>query len=506
MAVLIGLDVGTTNTKAVAVDPAQRSVVAVSARPTPYTGVDGTREIDPEELWRAVVATLREVMARVETPVVVGVASMAESGVPMDAAGRPLYRIIPWYDVRTEPQLRRVLGQVSADQLFQITGQASRHVYTLYKLLWLRDNHPERFAALARWLSVSDYVAYRLTGEAATDYSLASRTMLFDQRARAWSPELLALAGLRTDQLPRVLPSGEPAGRVTASAAAETGLTRGIPVAVGGHDHLCGALAAGAVEPGEIVDSMGTAESLVFPTARYWDDPRLGRGRICSYAHVVPGLFTVQGGMAMSGGALAWVADQLFADAVDPVAAALAAAEKAPVGSDTLLYYPYLGGNGAPVGDENLAACFLGLRPEHRREHLVRAVLEGTSFAIRDILDTFGSVMGETTRAIRVVGGGSRSSLWLKIRASVLDRPIEAVDVPEAVAVGAALLAGLGVGAFASARDAAEAIHREVVTFRPEPGPRERYDLLYRDGYRGLYPAMAPVFAAISALRAKVNE
>jgi xylulokinase len=287
---------------------------------------------------------------------------------------------------------------------------------------------------------------------------------------------------------------------VTAEAAEETGLPVGIPVAVGGHDHLCGALAAGAVSPGEIVDSIGTAESVLLPTARYRDDLALGRGRICCYAYVVPDLFVVQGGMALSGGALAWVAGNLFADAADPVAAALAAAESAPVGSGGLLYYPYLGGNGAPVGDENLAASFVGLRPEHGRAHLVRAALEGTSFGVRDILDTFDAVIGEGATAIRVVGGGARSPLWLRIRASVLNRPVEAVDVPEAVAVGAALLAGVGAGIFADAAAAVAAIRREVTTYLPDPAAQARYDRLYREGYRRLYPSLEPVLAALSSI------
>jgi xylulokinase len=501
--VLIGLDVGTTNTKAVVFRPERGDVSAVAARPTPYTPETGpTREIEPEALWATVAACLREVVAVTSGPIqAVGVASMAEAGVPLDAAGRPLYRIIPWYDPRTEPQLRRTLAEVGAERLFRVTGQASRHVYSLYKLQWLRENQPGAFRALRRWLSVADYVVWRLTGAAATDPSLASRTMLFDQRRRAWSAEQLDLAGVATEQLPVVLPSGATAGRVTEPAAQATGLPVGVPVAVGGHDHLCGAVAAGGIAPGQVVDSIGTAESVVVPVGGYRDDVRLGQGRICSYAHVVPGLFVIQGGMALSGGALAWLAERLYPGAPDPITGALAAAEVVPPGSDGLLFYPYLGGNGAPVGDENVAAGFIGLRSQHEPGHLVRALLEGVAFGIRDTLDVIGDVVGEVAPPIRVVGGGARSPLWLQIRADVLGLPVEAVEVPEAVAVGAALLAGVGAGVFADAGEAAAAVKREAARFAPDARARPLYEQLYREGYRVLYPALKPIFATLNELR-----
>ncbi len=500
MAVLIGVDAGTTNTKAVAFDPATGQVVAVAARPTPYTERStGERLIDPEALWQAALACLREVTSQIAgPPLALGVASMAEAGVPLDRRGQPLYGIIPWYDPRTEPQLQRVLAVVGPERLFQITGQATRNVYTLYKLLWLREHAPAVIDRLHRWLSVADYVAWRLTGVAATDDTLASRTMLFDQRTRRWSPELLALAGIGVDQLPLLAPSGTTIGRVTAAAAAASGLPAGVAVGVGGHDHLCGALAVGAVEPGQVVDSIGTAESLLVPVASYVDQPRLWRSRICCYAYVVPHLFVIQGGMAMSGGGLDWLAHRLYPGESDPVGAALVAAASVPAGAAGLLYFPYLGGNGAPVGDENVAAGFVGLRPTHESGHLIRAALEGIAFGIRQTLEVVDEVVGRPQPPVGVFGGGSRSPLWLQIRANVLGEPVLGIELPEAVAVGAALLAGVGAGVYRNAREAAGAVTRATRLYPPDPEESARYEEWYREGYLRLYPALAPVFAAIA--------
>ncbi|MGH2458288.1 MAG: FGGY-family carbohydrate kinase [Chloroflexota bacterium] len=500
MSVLVGLDVGTTNTKAVGFDPGTGRVVAVASRPTPYLDVGaGEREIDPAQLWDGVVACLWEVTAAAPGPVLAtGIASMAEAGVPLDRAGRPLDPIIPWYDPRTEPQLQQVLANHDPRHLFELTGMAHRHVYTLYKILWLREHRPEVIRSLDRWLSVADFVGWQLTGVAATDPTLASRTMFYEQRARRWSPDMLDLAGLRAEQLPRIAASGTTIGTVTAEAARATGLPSGTPVGIGGHDHLCGALAVGAARPGQVVDSVGTAESLVFPVAGYRGDDLFRRARICCYAHVVPGQFVVQAGMPMSGGGLAWIASRLFADADDPVAVALDAAGQAPVGADGLLYFPYLGGNGSPVGDENVTGAFVGLKATQERGHLARAVLEGIALGIRNALEVTESVVGPPSEPLRVFGGGSRSTLWLQIRADVLNRPILGVEVPEAVALGAALLAGVGAGVYPDAATAAGAVDRATTPYYPDPDRAARYDSRYRQAYLKLYPALAPVFATLA--------
>ncbi|SRR5579884_1699693 len=502
MSVLIGLDVGTTNTKAVAFDPETSRVVAVTAQVTrAISPVPGWSEIDPAQLWDGVAACLGQIVLRIRGPILgVGIASMAEAGVPLNAAGQPVYRIIHWYDPRAEQQLAQTLDRFGAEHLFRVTGQAPRNVYSLYKLLWLREHAPDAFADLAHWLCVSDYVAWKLTGAAATDYSLASRTMLFDQQTRQWSPEMLSYAGLRPEQLPRPLPASTVVGQVTPSAAAETGLPADVPVVIGGHDHLCGAVAAGAVRAGQVVDSVGTAEGVVIPTDTFVYDATFWQHRICCYAHVVPNLFAIQCGLALSGGALAWIADQHFADAADPVAAALDAAQNAPPGARGLLFFPYMGGNGSPIGDENVSGAFIGLRPEHRRNELTRAVLEGVAFGIHHAIEVSSSVVGPIAEPIQVIGGGSRSPLWLQIRANVLGKRYQAEEMPQATGLGAALLAGIGAGIFPDFATAANTVARQPSTYEPQPEQVEHYQRIFREAYLGVYPGLAPVFAALNRL------
>jgi xylulokinase len=500
VSVLIGLDVGTTNTKAVAFDPTSGEVIAVASRPTSYVRLaNADEEMDPEALWGNVVACLREVTERVRQPArAVGVASMGEAGVPIGTNGQPLDRIIPWYDQRSEPQLDWVHQRIRPERLFEISGQATRCVYGMYKLLWLREHRPETFRAMRRWLSISDYVAWRLTGAAGTDYTLASRTQLFDQRARQWSPELLELVGIRAEQLPPIYPSGAPVGRVTGSAAVATGLPADIPVGIGGHDHICGSLAVGAISPGAVVDSIGTAESVVIPVRDFTNEAHLLAGRLSCFAHVVPGLYVIQGGLARGGGALEWLGHLLFAGEPDPVAVALAAAAEAPVGARQLLYFPYLGGNGAPIGDEHVSGSFVGLQPYHDRGQLVRALLEGVAYAIRATLEVIGDPARDGWPAVRAFGGGSRSPLWLQIRADVLGHPVEGIEVPEAVALGAALLAGVGAGVYSSAGQAAAAPRCPTTRYEPDAARHARYDRIYQEGYRRLYPGLKSIFAALA--------
>ncbi|HEX9117142.1 MAG TPA: FGGY family carbohydrate kinase, partial [Anaerolineae bacterium] len=265
MTLLYGLDLGTSTIKAAAYDPEVGRTVALCARPTPVEHLaNGWSEHDPEALWQAAAGCLRALRQQVPDRAVAGlaIASFAEAGIALDQHLRPLYPIIAWYDRRTEAQVKWWEAQIDPVALHAITGQQLSPTFGANKWLWIREHVPAAATRLGAWLSVPDYVLWRLTGELATDYSLASRTMLFDQAACGWSPPLLAAVGLTPDQLPRLAPAGTVAGAVTASAAAETGLPPGTPCALGGHDHLCAAFAAGAYKPGSVVDSAGTAEAV----------------------------------------------------------------------------------------------------------------------------------------------------------------------------------------------------------------------------------------------------
>src|SRR5689334_5788384 len=261
-ALLLGIDVGTTNCKALIFDTAGVQRAAAST-PTPVNYPrPGWAEHDPEALWQAVVTVMRRALGQVDPACVrgVAVASMAEAGLLLDAAGQPLTSLIAWYDSRSDPLFRRWREQFGDEHFLPIAGNRPNPVFGAFKLQWLRDNRPVAYAAAARWLHVADYIAFRLCGIMATDYSLATRTMLFDLPNLCWSDTLIAAAGLRADLLPTAVPAGTQLGGVTPAAAIATGLPAGVAVGCGGHDHICGALAAGADQEGVGLDSMGTAE------------------------------------------------------------------------------------------------------------------------------------------------------------------------------------------------------------------------------------------------------
>ena len=281
MALLVGLDIGTTTIKAAVYDTDRGGLVRLATRPTPViTPGPGRGEHDPESLWQAAAACLKEAAAGL--PVAgLAISSLAEAGLPVDRDGRPLYPVIAWYDRRTEPQAAWLEARVPVAELHRITGQRASPSFGACKWLWIRENHPEIARKMAKWLSVPDYLFFRLTGEQVTDRTIASRTLLLDQQRLDWSPALLNLVGLDPGQLPPVRPSGTPAGQVSAAAAAETGLPVGTACVLGGHDHLCAALAVGADHPGAAVELERDGPVGLIRITRLSIRARAVRGRVC---------------------------------------------------------------------------------------------------------------------------------------------------------------------------------------------------------------------------------
>ncbi|GAB4204298.1 MAG: xylulokinase [Roseiflexaceae bacterium] len=492
---LLGIDVGTTNCKALLFDRAGQPRGAGSV-PTPlHRPGPGLAEHDAEELWQAVVAAVRQALAvagggRVRG---VGVASMAEAGVLLDRAGQPLHPIIAWFDSRTLPQQRWWLEQIGAPATYALTGLTPRPIHGAMKLLWLRDHAPAAYAAAARWLNIADYIAFRLCGAQATDASLAGRTLLFDLAARRWSSELIARAGLRGELLPELAQAGTALGGITAAAAAETGLPAGVAVTVAGHDHICGAFAAGVAAPGDCLDSMGTAESLLLALDRPRLDPALAGVCSCA-AHVARGRFCAQRGIPASGAAVEWAA-RLFAwpqAELPPRAAMLAAAAEAPPGSHGVLFLP-----GLAPGDRG---AWLGLTDAAGPAALARAVYEGLACEWRRMLERIEDATGLRATQVRVIGGGARAELWVQIKADVLGRPLHVLALSESVALGAALLGGLAARLYANEAEALAAVAPSARTVAPDPQRAAFYDRLYREAFLPARAAIEPAHAAIEGL------
>jgi xylulokinase len=502
--VLLGVDIGTGHLKVVAYAPHQGTTVAVTRRPTrTHRPRPGWAEFEADEIWSETAAAIREVVNTVGPETIEGIAigSMGESGVLLDEHLQPLAPMIAWYDRRTDEQATWWRTVVDPWSIYQITGLVLDAKFSANQVLWLREHHPARFAAARHWLCVPDFLVWKLSGEQITDYSIASRTMLFDQRHLAWSNTLLEQADLPRALLPPVVPGGTRVGTVTPAAAAETGLPPRTVVVTGGHDHLVGALGAGVLRPGSVLDSSGTAAVLLQLTDVFAPHRALFDAGLETYCFVRPETYVIMGSINLVGGAVDWLARLLWGD--DPAASALAleAAEAAPPGSGGSMWLPHLLGSGTPHADGASRAALVGLRPEHDRGHLVRGLLEGLAYWLRENLEVAIQHAGLPPDGdIVAIGGATRSPFWTQLKADVCGRSFRVPQIEESVALGAALLAGIGAGVFADAQQAVASVRAERHAFLPDPEAGRLYEQWYGQVYRRLYPALREIHATIDSL------
>jgi xylulokinase len=400
---------------------------------------------------------------------------MGEEGFPLDAAGKPLSPAMVWHDTRTLPQATRWREQTDEAQVYEISGLAFRPIFTVHKLAWLRENEPAVWSSMRKWTSISGYVALCLCGVLRMDVSQASRTGLLDLRRRTWSDELLALGRVPRDGLPELVESSRRLGEVTPEAARQTGLRAGTPVAAGGHDHICGALAAGMVGPGGMLHSGGTAEGIVVTLDAAAPGPDARRDSLSFGCHVVPGKYYAAGGLH-SGGVLSWCLEVSGGREKRPSYVDLAEeARTAPSGARGIIFLPYLFGQGPPVNDPRAAGSFLGLRAHHTRADLGRAVFEGLAYDVERLTDAMRRDLALEIDLVTAIGGLGRARLWSELKAALLDLPVRLLDTPEAVALGAALLAGLAAGVYPDVARAITAVRRPGETIFPDPQLVEQY-------------------------------
>ncbi|MEA4907805.1 MAG: FGGY-family carbohydrate kinase, partial [Anaerolineaceae bacterium] len=363
------------------------------------------------------------------------------------------------------------------------------------------QQHPELAGRMHRWLSLSDYVLWRLTGAYATDYTIASRTLLLDQSRLDWSDRLLEMAGMPRQALPPVYPGGTLVGQVTAQAAAETGLPQGTPCALGGHDHLCGTLAAGVVQPGQVVDSSGTSQSLVMILKEFRTGPALAGQAYACYAYLVPGRYILKGGQKSAGGTIQWLARQLSGGAGEAALpyAELEAEAAAGVGKKAgPLWLPHFIGSGAPDDDRFSRAALVGAQIEHERGDVFRGMLEGIACFTRRSLEQMQAQAGQPLQQVVLLGGTTRFELLVQLKADVLGMPVLLPSIPEASACGAALLAGLGAGVFATPAEAVASLRYPCRTIQPDPARSAWYAELYARAYQPLYAALRDVNHALA--------
>jgi len=470
---LVGLDVGTTGVKAIAISPAGDVLARAEGAYPLSTPRPGWAEQEPEDWWRA---SERALAALDVEPAGIGLSGQMHGLVALDSADRVLRPAMLWNDQRTAAECAEIEERVGFDRLVALTGNRALTGFTAPKLLWLRRHEPDVYGRIAHVLLPKDYVRLRLTGERATDVADASGTLLFDVAARRWSDEVLDALEVPVSWLPTALESPAVSGKTL----------DGVPVAAGAGDQAAGALGVGVAGADGISVVLGTSGVVFAGLPAFRADPQ---GRVHAFCHAVPGRWHAMGVMLSAAGSLRWLRDALGGTYEE----LLAAAEEWPAGTEGLVFAPYLAGERTPHADPDARAAFTGLSLRHDRGALVRAVLEGVAFGLRDSLDLLAE-LGLSARAGRISGGGARSDLWTKIVASALGLPLERTATDEGAAFGAALLGGVAAGVFASAEEAVAACVRVRETIDPDAGWQQEYAAA-RGRFRRLYPALRQIQA-----------
>jgi xylulokinase len=469
---LVGIDVGTSGVKAIAVSPVG-DVLATAERGYPLsTPRPGWAEQDPEDWWRATESALAEIRARVPAIAGIGLSGQMHGLVVLDRKGCVLRPAILWNDQRTAVECAAIEQLVGLDRLIALTGNRALAGFTAPKLLWLRAHEPDTFARIDRIMLPKDYVRLRLTGEVATDVADASGTLLFDVAGRCWSDEVCVALDIPLAWLPPAFESPETTGTTT----------DGIPVAAGAGDQSAAALGVGIDEPGPVSVVLGTSGVVLGVLPGFAAD---ARARVHTFCHASPERWQAMGVMLSAGGSLRWLHDL---HQHEPYERLLDEAAAWAPGVEGAIFLPYLAGERTPHADPDARAAFVGLQLRHDRGALTRAVLEGVAFGLRDSLELLRS-LGLRPSTARVSGGGARSRLWLEIVASALRLPLEQTASEEGSAFGAALLGGVACGMFATTADAVAACVATRAVIEPDAAAADVYDEVYAR-YGALYPAL----------------
>lgn len=501
---ILGVDLGTSSLKALAID-ARGAIIASAMRAYPlHRPQPGWAEQDPNDWWHALlgaIAALQAAGVPLASIAAIGLSGQMHGLVLLDAHGAPTGPCHTWADTRCVAEAARIERRLGRQRLLQITGSLANTSATAAKLLWLRRHQPDRWRTSAHLLLPKDYLRFRLTGVLATDPSDASGTLLCDLATRDWSPDLLAALHLPHALLPPIVESPTIAGALTPDAASATGLTAGIPVIAGGGDTECAAVGMGLVggdrDTGTALATLGTAGQLFVTVDHPQIDPSARMQTLC---HAAPGRWHMMGAILSGASSLDWLASTLGAPGHPiPLSVLLTEAAAEPPGAHNLLFLPHLNGTRLPDMNPHASGVFIGLRPEHTRASLARAVVEGVALALREGLEIAAELHIPIHR-VRLAGGANRHPLWARIQSDVFGLPVELGTTEDASALGAALLATVGIGLYLSLETAiAHLASPSTTIIQPDPTAAARYAALAPIA-RDLTTRLHTPYAALASL------
>lgn len=492
---LIGIDIGTSACK-VAIFERSGSVVAAASGDYPvYYPEEGWAEQNPEEWWEAVCRAVRKVIVnsgiQAEQIAGIGIDGQSWSAIAVDKAGNVLTNTPIWMDTRAQSICDRLNQEIGADNIFQVAGNSLQPSYTTAKILWYKENLPEIYGKIYKILQSNSYIAYKLTGAMTQDISQGYGLHCFDMRTGQWDDRMCERLGIPREFLPEICASDQVVGTVTGKAAEESGLAEGTPVVAGGLDAACGTLGAGVIHPGETQEQGGQAGGMSICIDEYKADPRL----ILGY-HVVPGQWLLQGGTTGGGGVMRWFEHE-FADyervmAKDKGESSLdqlnEIAEKVAPGSDGVVFLPYMSGERSPIWNPHAKGVFYGLDFAKTKGHMVRACMEGVALSLKHNLDV-AKEAGAEVEVLRAMGGSANSILWTQIKSDITGKEVVVPSSDTATTLGAAILAGIGVGMYRDYDEAISLTVKETRRHKPDLSNREVYDKTY-ETYLNLYKSL----------------
>ncbi len=507
MAYLIGVDIGTSGTKTILIDPTGKVLASASAEYALYSPRPMWSEQEPTDWWNAVCETIRGVLSTsgVDTSEIagIGLSGQMHGSVFLDANGQVLRRALLWNDQRTQAECDWITQTVGKERVVELISNPVLTGFTAGKIIWLRNHEPETYARVRKVLLPKDYVRFMLTGEYTTEVSDASGTALFNVRKRNWSEEMLGAIGIPLSWMAKSYESVEISGRISQSAAALTGLKPGTPVVGGGGDQAAGAVGNGIVKTGIVSSTVGTSGVVFAFSDEPVVDPAL---RLHTFCHAVPGKWHLMGVMLSAGGSLQWYRDtfcqpeKVVAGALgrDPYEIICAEAEKAPVGSEGCIFLPYLTGERAPHADPNARGVLFGITRRTDRTHAARAVLEGVAYGLADSFQIMDELKVPVEQ-VRASGGGARSAIWRGIQADVTGKTHVTINVDEGPALGVALLAGVGCGIYDTVAEACET----TIKVRNSSAPSDRNHAIYsryHRVYQSLYHSVKSEFSQVAEI------
>ena len=471
MPALLGIDVGTTNTK-VRVYNENGDILGDKIFPTPFYPDKTGGFYSPEEIFHKLLEAIARFDQALKNDIVaLSVSSFAETMVGIDKKGRPVTRGIAWFDTRTEVQFKKLQKQLLKEEVYSTTGLIPHHIYSLYKLLWHRSNNREVFDQVTHWTSISGYILFALSGELSFDYSLASRTMLFHQYKKCWWEKMIDLIGISKEKMAEVVPSGLVLDRIKKDISLSTGLRPDVFVVTGGHDHLCAALATGVFKKGSALISTGTTESL---TMSLEEIPKVdvnslkrpfwwGHHTASHYFYALDGIYS--GGLSVD-----WILKLLNERYHSFEKCSLPGKKSIPI------FFPYLRGADYPEA----RGAFLNLDSNSNKENFLQGLIAGLCFELRFVWEEMTDVFNISVKTVTNAGGGSKNKYWMEMKATVLDHNILVPKDIEGSSKGAALLAGIGCSVYNNVDTAYKMTFKIDHVYKPVAHLKEKLDRWYR--------------------------